>query len=63
MDSSKTPISASAPPVPVQNVTGGAKDVLAEILEWLKERPGWQRERRPVPACCRSCITHPTFKN
>ncbi len=44
MDSSKTPISASAPPVPVQNVTGGAKDVFAEIFEWSKDRPGWQRD-------------------
>lgn len=44
MESSKNVIEASAAPVPAQNLTGGVKDVLAEILEWSQARPGWQRD-------------------
>ncbi len=44
MGSSKILIDASAPPVAAQNVTNGAKDVFADILEWSKDRPGWQRD-------------------
>jgi len=44
MDSSKMAVEAPASPVVQQNIADGVKDVLAEILEWSKDRPGWQRD-------------------
>ena len=45
MDLSKLPAEASSPGATIDSTTpNGVKDVFADILEWSKDRPGWQRD-------------------
>jgi len=45
MDLSKLPAEASSPGATIDSTTSnGVKDVFADILDWSKDRPGWQRD-------------------